>query len=98
MVYTVTWSHEALSDIEEIGEFLERSSPRYASAVVSSLLDIARKLRHFPFSSRVVPEVGEQTIREKFAHGYRIIYRIADQQVIIVAVIHGKRQFPFEVN
>lgn len=44
MVYTVTWSHEALSDIEEIGEFLERSSPRYASAVVISLLGIARKL------------------------------------------------------
>jgi plasmid stabilization system protein ParE len=98
MVYTVTWSPEALKDVEEIGEFLERSSARYASAVVSGLLDTARKLRRFPSSGRVVPEVGEQTLREKFAHGYRLIYRIVGQQVIIVAVIHGKRQFPFEIN
>lgn len=98
MVYTVTWSPEALRDVEEIGEFLERSSPRYASAVVSGLLDTARKLRRFPFSGRVVPEVGEQTIREKFSHGYRLIYRISNQQVFVVAVIHGKRQFPFEIN
>lgn len=98
MAYDVTWSPEAIEDVEEIAEFIARVSPRYASAVVDTLLDAARKLSPFPFAGRIVPEVGNERIREKFVLDYRLIYRVYDEGVIVLAVIHGRRLFPFEIR
>lgn len=38
-----------------------------------------------------MPELNEEAIRELFVYNYRIIYRIQNEIVTIVAVIHGKR-------
>ena len=38
-----------------------------------------------------MPELKEDTIREKFAYNYRIIYRIENDTITIASVIHGKR-------
>lgn len=40
---------------------------------------------------RVVPELGDESIRERFVYSYRIIYQIEKERILIVAVIHGKR-------
>lgn len=59
MDYRVTWSPEALDDVEAIAEYIERGSPIYARAVVQKLLDAARTLNTFPNAGRVVPELGD---------------------------------------
>jgi len=38
-----------------------------------------------------VPKFGDEHIRERFVYSYRLIYRIREHQVLVVAVIHGKR-------
>ena len=40
---------------------------------------------------RIVPEVGDETIRERFVYSYRLVYRIEPDRILVVAVIHGKR-------
>jgi plasmid stabilization system protein ParE len=40
---------------------------------------------------RVVPEIGQKNIRERFVYSYRVIYRIELEQILVVAVIHGSR-------
>jgi toxin ParE1/3/4 len=40
-----------------------------------------------------VPEFDDESFRELFAYRYRIIYRVDQDAVTIVAVIHGKRMF-----
>jgi plasmid stabilization system protein ParE len=40
-----------------------------------------------------VPELGREDIRERFVYSYRLVYRIAQDSITIVAVIHGKRLF-----
>jgi plasmid stabilization system protein ParE len=42
---------------------------------------------------RVVPELGETAIRERFVHRYRVIYRLDEERILIVAVIHGRQDF-----
>jgi toxin ParE1/3/4 len=42
-------------------------------------------------SKPVVPEVGDERIRERFIYSYRLVYRVEPEQILIVAVIHGKR-------
>jgi hypothetical protein len=44
-------------------------------------------------SGRIVPEIGETSIREQFVHRYRIIYRIDPTHVLVAAVIHGRQEF-----
>ncbi|HXG63495.1 MAG TPA: type II toxin-antitoxin system RelE/ParE family toxin [Blastocatellia bacterium] len=98
MAYEVVWSPEAIEDLESIADYIARDSPQYAMAVVEKALDTASKLSHFPFAGRIVPEVDNENIREKFVHSYRLIYRIEDEEVTIVAVIHGKRLCPLEIE
>lgn len=38
-----------------------------------------------------MPEFGDENIRELLIYSYRIIYRLQQDEVLIVAVIHGKR-------
>ncbi|MEA3275335.1 MAG: type II toxin-antitoxin system RelE/ParE family toxin [Pseudomonadota bacterium] len=40
---------------------------------------------------RVVPELGQDNIREHFIYSYRVIYEIQNEDLHVLAVIHGKR-------
>lgn len=87
----VNWSPEALDDVDAIAAYIAKDSPFYASAVVQKLLATAQSLGTFPYMGAIVPEVGEPEFRERFVYSYRLIYRVTAEQVLIVAVIHGRR-------
>jgi toxin ParE1/3/4 len=89
--YRVSWSPTALDDVDAIAEYINRDSPAYTRAVVNKLLDTARNLKTFPNAGRIVPELGAEAIRERFVYSYRLIYRVQDHEVLIVAVVHGRR-------
>ena len=91
MARGVVWSPEAIEDIESIAAYIERDSPWYAKAVASKIVETAETIPDFPEIGRIVPEVGDPDIRERFAYSYRIIYRLEPQRVLIAAVIHGRR-------
>ena len=91
MEYRVTWSPEAVEDLESIAEYIERDSSFYAQSVVSKILEASRNIKDFPFIGRVVPEIGDENIRERFIYSYRLVYQIRQQRILVVAVIHGKR-------
>jgi len=54
-------------------------------------LDVAQSLGKFPNVGPIVPEIGGQEFRERFVYSYRVIYQVSDEQVLIAAVVHGKR-------
>ncbi len=91
MGHEVAWSPEALEDLESIAEYLGRNSPFYAGAVVEKILAVARNVAEFPRAGRIVPEVGEETLREHFVHSYRLLYRVEPERILIVAIVHGRR-------
>lgn len=87
----INWSPEALDDVDAIAAYIAKDSPFYASAVVQKLLMTAQNLGKFPFIGAIVPEVAEPEFRERFVYSYRLIYRVTIEQILVVAVIHGKR-------
>ena len=87
----VSWSPEALEDEDNIAAYISKDSPYYASAVVKNILDTADSLDKFPYIGPIVPEIGEQEFRERFVYSYRLIYRVLNGEVMVVAVIHGRR-------
>ena len=87
----LVWRDEALTDLENIGHYIEQGSRIYASVVVSRLFESANRLADFPASGRVVPELGREDVRETIVGMYRVIYQLSGDEVAIVAVMHGDR-------
>jgi len=85
------WSPEAIEDIEAIASYIERDSPWYAKAIASKIVETAETIPDFPEIGRIVPEIGNSLIRERFVYSYRIIYRIEAERILVAAVIHGSR-------
>jgi toxin ParE1/3/4 len=96
MARVLVWSPEAIEDIEAIAAYIERDSPWYARAVASKIVETAESIPEYPELGRMVPEIDDPVIRERLAHRYRVIYRLDEARVLIVAVIHGRQDFgPF---
>ncbi len=93
MDFRVDWSPEAVEDVESIAEYIGKDSTFYARAVVMKIVDASRNLKRFPRMGRVVPEIGDEAIRERFVYSYRLIYRVEQERILVVAVMHGKRLF-----
>ena len=91
MAIKLEWSEEALEDIESIATYIEKDSPAYASSVVSKFFEKAEILKEFTELGRKVPEINDTSIREIFVYSYRLIYKINEDTVLFVAVVHGKR-------
>ncbi len=91
MDYRIEWSPEATEDVKAIAEFIGRDSAFYARAVVAKIFSASSTLADFPHIGRVVPEFDDERIRERFVYSYRFVYRIEQKQILVVAVIHGRR-------
>ena len=96
MDYQIIWSPEALDDVDDIAEFHSKKDQFYAQAVVEELILRSRTLHQFPLRGRHVPELERLDYREVFAYSYRLIYRIHQQKIEIIAAIPGKMPMDIE--
>ncbi len=87
MAQGVVWSHRALLDLEAIANYIGSDSPAYAGVVIKSIIRQTKMLGRFPRRGRRVPEFDDEDLREVFAYSYRL----QRDEIIIAAVIHGKR-------
>jgi toxin ParE1/3/4 len=88
----VSWTESAWQEVEQAASYIAQDSPRYAAALVDEIRSAARSLRRFPNRGRIVPEVGDETVRELFVKNYRLIYEIRGEDVVILALVHGARR------
>ena len=92
----IIWSPFAHQRINEIADYIATDSLAAAEKWVNSIYDSVKRLKDFPKSGRVVPEVEKDYIREIFFGDYRIIYRIEKKAINILTVRHGKQLLPIE--
>jgi plasmid stabilization system protein ParE len=92
VAYSVTWAESAITSVAEEAEYIAKDSPSYAATLIEKAEQAANSLfQFFPNRGRVVPEYGDETIRELFVDRYRLIYRVRDSGVLIAAFLHGAR-------
>ena len=94
----VHWTSLAISHLADIHEYVARTSERYALRMVDRLTRRTQQIANFPHSGRIVPEKNDPTVRELFEGSYRIVYRVKDDQIDVLAVIHGARELLPEEN
>ena len=90
----VNWTEAALADLRAAEAYVARHSAQYATALVERIFARTEQLADQPHLGAVVPEYDDESLREVFEHPYRIIYRVPEQQVDVVAVVHGVRRLP----
>lgn len=87
----IIWTPQSQHDLRDIQNYIARDAPITAKAFVRRLRRSVQRLRQFPESGTVVPELGNPNIREVFHGPYRIIYRIRPDKIDILTVYHGAR-------
>ena len=94
MARRITWTESAWQELECAASFIARDSPRYAAALIGEAKSTARSLRKFPMRGHVVPERDDSMVRELFVKSYRLIFEVRSDRIVILAFLHGARQFP----
>jgi toxin ParE1/3/4 len=87
----VVLADDAKNDLEDIADFIAQDDARRAASVVKELDAKARELAIFPRRFPLVPELVQFEVRRRLHHGYLIFYRIFDEHVLVLRILHGSR-------
>jgi addiction module RelE/StbE family toxin len=93
--FRVQWADTAVRDLEELVSYVAADAPASAERLLDRLEQRARTLASSPSRGRVVPELahfGLRNWRELLVKPYRIIYRIEERTVSVLAVLDGRRE------
>ncbi len=89
----VKWSVPARNDLKQIHDYIAKDSEYYARNVIQEIVAKTETLTEHPEIGRIVPEIGDQNIRELIIYSYRLIYESSIADIEILAIIHGIRDF-----
>lgn len=89
----VVWSEGAARELDEATEYIAQDSLQSAINVLERLLDAAESIADLPDRGRTVPERDESRVRELLVEPYRLIYSAGESEVVILGVLHQRRDF-----
>ena len=87
------WTRSASHDIDGIGTFIAKDNPAAADRLLDLIRTSAQRLLDYPTIGRAGRVAGT---RELVIVGtpYLVVYRIGEDSIDIVAVLHGARKWP----
>lgn len=92
--FLVEWSQQASKDLLNIIDYISQDSTDAAVSIFQKIRFKCETLKHTPERGRVIPELKEYGIfsyHELIVKPWRIIYRMSDKKVYILAVIDSRR-------
>jgi toxin ParE1/3/4 len=92
-VREVIWAESARDALDDVITYIAQDSHEAAVHVLEAAIETAARLATLSERGRVVPETNDPAIREMFVFRYRLMYRVEDKRVVIVAFLHGARDF-----
>ncbi|MCL2640704.1 MAG: type II toxin-antitoxin system RelE/ParE family toxin [Phycisphaerales bacterium] len=97
MTYTVIYSAQAQEELDEAYEWLFEQTVQHAPAWYERVLEAAASLANMPSRCPLAPENegADEEVRHLIVgdriHGYRIVYAIRGDTVVIYHIVHGAR-------
>ena len=85
----------AISDMNEIKEYIGQDSPEAANRVINNIFDKIESLSNFPNLGLSLSEKIGITTRYKYliCDKYIVFYLFENEVISIMRVIHGKRDY-----
>jgi toxin ParE1/3/4 len=87
----IIWDPVALDHLHGIAAYIAKDSPAAARRLVQRIFDRVERLEKFPLSGGYIAEDDRKIYREIIQGNYRVIYRVEEGKVLIVAVYHAAR-------
>ncbi|CAH6803457.1 Type II toxin-antitoxin system RelE/ParE family toxin [Vibrio chagasii] len=87
----VIWSEPALSDLNEIAEYIALENLVAAKQLVQNVFDQVERLSDFPESGRLPPELEHLNYREVVVNPCRVFYKLEGDKVYILFVMRSER-------
>jgi len=91
-VAQIIWTEPALSDLNEIAEYIVLDNVIAAQDLVEEIFAKIERLEQFPKPGRVPPELKKSRYREVIVRPCRIIYRINLDKVYRLYVMREERK------
>ena len=95
MSFHVQLSHDAVRDLEEICDYIDRrDSPARGDYVLERIERAFQGLSEHPQRGshpRELLDIGIREYREVFFKPYRIIYRVVENTVYVLVIADGRR-------
>jgi toxin ParE1/3/4 len=90
---SVVWAESARAALDDVVTSIAQDSREAAVRLLVATLDTASSLDQHAERGRIVPELNQPDLRELFVFDYRLLYRVRPDEVVIVAYLHGARDF-----
>jgi toxin ParE1/3/4 len=90
----VVWTDGARADLRELVAYIAEDNVSAARNMAARLRKQSGLLQEHPEMGRMVPEFGDAQIRERIVAPYRLVYRLGDDVVEVLAVVHSRRLMP----
>lgn len=87
----LVWTESALTDLDEIAEYIAIDNPSAASGYVKKVFKCIEHLKDYPNSGKRPTELTESPYREIVIPPCRIFYRAEDNCVYIVHIMRSER-------
>ena len=87
----VVWARRASEALDHAIAYVAHDSPDTARSLLSRVLDKAASLDEFSERGSPVGELEDDAYRELLVDPYRLIYRVDETSVIIVALLHQRQ-------
>lgn len=84
-------TNAARKQLIDIFDYIAKDQPQNASQLILRILHRSDSLSGLHSRGRIVPEVSDPAVREIFESGFRIIYRVTQNAVQVLAIVHSRR-------
>jgi toxin ParE1/3/4 len=89
------WTEHAVNQLGALAEYIALVSPVYAEQTIDRIVARLRQAQDFPESGRRVAEAPlALELRELIELPYRLIYQPTADAIVVIAIVHGKQDFP----
>ncbi|WP_456473595.1 type II toxin-antitoxin system RelE/ParE family toxin [Desulfolithobacter sp.] len=92
--FQVIWAKSAVDDLEDITDYIVQDSPLTAQKLFGQIKNKIESLNYSPQRGRYIPELQKQgilTYRELIISPWRVMYRIFEDKVYVLAIIDSRR-------
>jgi plasmid stabilization system protein ParE len=87
----LAWTESALGDVEALRRWIGRDMPPLADRVTDRIFETVERALSFPRIGRTLGELTDESVREFLFRTLRIVYRVEEERVVVLAILHGGR-------
>ena len=91
---SIRWTDRSIADMVAIGDYIAQDNPGAAERWIGTLSADVERAALFPHAGRVVPEFQRADVREVLRGRYRIVYQVLQEDIAVLTIFEGHRQFP----